>query len=170
MANSVYYGMQIFAFTAIQAIQAILAPALGISAVGLLLLSLLNRYSNIITRIRLLTEEKRKFIKILAEKEDGLPYTDNIRYASIKRQADELLARSGLVRNAVLSLQASIGLFVLASLAIGLDLFAGSETLEGTALIIFLAGMVGVFIGVVFSAIEVYRSFKIILIEVKAED
>ena len=33
-------------FTAIQAIQAILAPALGISAVGLLLLGLLNRYSN----------------------------------------------------------------------------------------------------------------------------
>ena len=162
--------MNVIGFTAIQAIQAILAPALGISAVGLLLLSLLNRYSNIITRIRLLTEERRKFIKVLAEKEDGLPYADNIRYASIRRQTDDLLVRSGLIRNAILSLQASVGLFVLASLAIGLNLFAGSETLEGTALIIFMAGMVGVLVGVVFSAIEVYRSFKIVLIEVKSED
>jgi len=162
--------MNVIGFTAIQAIQAILAPALGISAVGLLLLSLLNRYSNIITRIRLLTEERRKFIKVLAEKEDGLPYADNIRYASIRRQTDDLLVRSGLIRNAILSLQASVGLFVLASLAIGLNLFAGSETLEGTALIIFMAGMVGVLVGVVFSAIEVYRSFKIVQIEVKAED
>ena len=42
--------------TAIQAIQAILAPALGISAVGLLLLGLTNRYSNIVNRIRLLND------------------------------------------------------------------------------------------------------------------
>jgi hypothetical protein len=42
--------------TAIEAIQAILAPALGISAVGLLLLGLYNRYSNIINRIRSLNE------------------------------------------------------------------------------------------------------------------
>jgi len=157
-------------FTAIQAIQAILAPALGISAVGLLLLGLLNRYSNIISRIRLLNEEKRKLTRTLAEKESDVAFTDNFRYLSVRKQTGELLLRSSLIRNSILWLQASAGLFVLASLAIGLNLFVSNDFLEGLALIIFMTGMVGVFIGIVYAAIEVYRSFKIVLIEVKAED
>ena len=58
--------MQEAPVTAIQAIQAILAPALGISAVGLLLLALMNRYSTIVNRIRLLNDEKRRFARHLA--------------------------------------------------------------------------------------------------------
>lgn len=157
-------------FTAIQAIQAILAPALGISAIGLLLLGLLNRYSNIITRIRLLTEEKRKLTRTLAEKASDVAFTDNFRYMSVRKQTGELLLRSSLIRNSILSLQASAGLFVLASLAIGLNLFISNDFLEGLALVIFMTGMIGVFVGIVFAAIEVHRSFKIVLIEVKADD
>ncbi len=162
--------MHIPTYTAIQAIQAILAPALGISAVGLLLLGLLNRYSNLITRIRLLTEERRKLTKMLIEKAGDLPYTDNVRYMSVRKQAEDLVQRCALARNSILSLQASVGMFVLASLAIGLNLFVEADTLESAALVIFMAGMVGVLVGIVFAAIEVYRSFKIVLIEVKAEE
>ncbi len=161
--------MQDAPVTAIQAIQAILAPALGISAVGLLLLALMSRYSTIVNRIRLLNEEKRKFVRQLAEKGE-LAYTDNARYMSIRKQTEELLVRSSLVRNAVLSMQTAVGMFVLSSIAIGLNLFVNSEAFKALPLIVFLVGMVCIMVGVIFAGLEVHRSFKIVLIEVKAEE
>ena len=107
---------------------------------------------------------------MLIEKAGDLPYTDNVRYMSVRKQAEDLVQRCALARNSILSLQASVGMFVLASLAIGLNLFVDADTLESAALVIFMAGMVGVLVGIVFAAIEVYRSFKIVLIEVKAEE
>ena len=155
--------------TAIQAIQAILAPALGISAVGLLLLALMSRYSTIVNRIRLLNDEKRRFARHLAEKGD-LSFTDNNRYMSIRKQTDELLFRSSLVRNAVLSMQTAVAMFVLSSIAIGLNLFATGEVFRILPLIVFIIGMSGILVGIVFAGIEVHRSFKIVLLEAKAEE
>lgn len=167
--KSVHYSMHDAPVTAIEAIQAILAPALGISAVGLLLLALMNRYSNIINRIRLLNEEKRKFTRQLTEK-GTLPYTDNARYMSIRKQTEELLVRSGMVRNAVLSMQTAIAMFVLASIGIGLNLVASSDAFKILPLVVFIVGMICILIGIVFAGFEVHRSFKIVLIEVKAEE
>jgi len=161
--------MQEAPVTAIQAIQAILAPALGISAVGLLLLALMNRYSTIINRIRLLNDEKRRFARHLAEKGD-LTYTDNTRYMSIRKQTEELLVRSSLVRNAVLSMQTAVAMFVISSIAIGLNLFARGDAFRVLPLIVFIIGMIGILVGIVFAGIEVHRSFKIVLLEVKAEE
>jgi hypothetical protein len=154
---------------AIQAIQAMLAPAVGISAVGLLLLGLNSRYSTIINRIRLLNDEKRKYLKLIAESVE-LSYTDNSRYMSVVNQGKELLIRSRLVRNAILSHQTAVALFVLASAGIGVNLFTTSETMRTVPLMLFVIGMLGVFVGVVFSAREVHRSYKIVLIEVTAEE
>lgn len=155
--------------SAIQAIQAILAPALGMSAVGLLLLSLGNRYSSIVNRIRLLNDEKRKYSRQIADKGD-LAYPDNARYMSITRQSAELLLRSRLVRNAILSFQLSIALFVLSSAAIGLNLFTRAEAVQVIPLAIFIVGMLGIFVGILFAAAEIYRSYKIVLIEVRGEE
>jgi hypothetical protein len=155
--------------TAIQAIQAMLAPAVGISAVGLLLLGLNSRYSTIINRIRLLNDEKRKYLKLIGDNFE-LSYTDNSRYMSVTNQGKELLIRSRLVRNAILSLQSSVGLFVLASAAIGVNLFTTSEAMRTVPLMLFVVGMLSVFMGVVFAAREVYRSYNIVLIEVTAEE
>ena len=155
--------------TAIQAIQAILAPALGISAVGLLLLGLSTRYSTIINRIRLLNDERRRLERVLVEKGE-LNYADNMRYASIHRQQEELLIRSRLVRNAILAMQASVALFVLTSAAIGFTLISDAGAIRALPLILFITGMLSVFAGVTFSALEVYRSYRIVLLEVKAEE
>jgi hypothetical protein len=65
----------------ITAIQAILAPALGISATALLMLSISNRFSLTINRIRLLNEERRRYTIKLADKSD-LSYAENIRFSS----------------------------------------------------------------------------------------
>ncbi|MFN0158169.1 MAG: DUF2721 domain-containing protein [Bacteroidota bacterium] len=151
--------------TAIEAIQAILAPALGISAVGLLLLGLNSRYSNIMNRIRLITEERRKYLKLISENVD-LSYSDNLRYMSITNQSGELLVRSRYVRNAILCMQGAVALFVLTSAGIGLNLFLAGAAVEVFPLMVFIAGMLCVFAGIVFAALEVHRSYKIILLEV----
>lgn len=161
--------MQETTVTAIQAIQAILAPAVGISAVGLLLLGLSNRYSTIINRIRLLNHEKRNFSRHLGEKGD-LPYPDNVRFMSIVKQTEEFLIRTRLARDAILSMQVAAALFVLTSVTIAFNLFTSSEYLRAIPLFIFVLGMIAVLIGILFSAVEVYRSYKIILLEVKAEE
>jgi len=153
----------------ILAIQSMLAPALGISAVGLLLLGLNNRYSIIINRIRLLSEERRKYLRYL-QQHDTLEYADNIRFMSVTNQSTELLIRSRLVRNAILSLQSAIALFVLASVTIGVNLFVAAPAMKIIPLWIFVLAMVGVFLGVIYAAREVYRSYRIVLLEAKADD
>jgi hypothetical protein len=161
--------MEQISVTAIQAIQAILAPAVGISAVGLLLLGMSNRYSAIINRIRLLNDEKRKLTKQLGEEHD-LTYTDNARFMNIRKQTEELLVRSRIVRNAILAMQSSIALFVLTSVSIGLSLVSGVVFAGVLPLVLFLTGMIGVFVGIIFAGIDVYRSFNIVLLEATAEE
>ena len=161
--------MQETELTAIQAIQAILAPAIGISAVGLLLLSLSNKYSTIINRIRLLNDERRKFSRQISEKGDLL-YPDNFRFLSITKQREELLLRSRYVRNSILSMLTAIGLFVLTSVMIAFNLFLSSNLLRTIPLLIFITGMITVLVGIAFYGAEVGRSFRIILLEVKGEE
>lgn len=151
----------------IQGIQAMLAPGVGISAVGLLLLGLSNRYSTIINRIRLLNDEKRRYMKVLAEGR-ALEYADNVRFMSVSNQTEGLLRRSWLVRNAILSMQTAIGLFVLTSIGIGISLFTPDPFYRSASLVIFLAAMTAVFVGIVFAGIEVTRSYRIVLVEVKS--
>jgi hypothetical protein len=150
-------------------IQAMLAPALGLSAVGLLLLGLSSRYSVIVNRIRLLNDEKRRFVKTLANGRE-LEYADNVRYMSVRNQTEELLIRSRYVRNAVLSMQTAVGLFVVTSLGIGISLFTNQEVIRDASLIAFLAGMVAVLVGIVNAALEVRRSYRIVLLEVRADE
>jgi hypothetical protein len=155
--------------TAIEAIQAMLAPAVGISAVGLLLLALMNRYSTLVNRIRLLNEEKRRFMKLLADQEE-LNYTDQTRYMSVVNQGKELLLRSTYLRNAILFMQSAIGLFVLTSALIGVNMFVTTEALRDAMLITFIIGMIGVLVGILYSAKDVTRSLRSVLLEIRADD
>jgi hypothetical protein len=155
--------------TSVQAIQTLLAPALGISAVGLLLLSLNNRYSIIINRIRLLNEERRKFVRML-QKEGSLEYSDNNRFMNITKQTEELLVRSRLVRNAILSLQAAMAMFVLTSVAIAVMLITPVGWSGTMTVGIFVLGMLCVLVGILFAVSEVRRSYKIVLLEVRAAE
>jgi hypothetical protein len=155
--------------SAIQAIQAMLAPAVGISAVALLLLGQSNRYSAIINRIRLLNEERRKYARTLSQNRE-LAFADNMRLMSITTQTKELLIRSRYVRNAILWMQGAIGLFVLTSAGIGVNMFLNAEAIRILPLALFVLGMCAVVVGIVFAAMEVFRSYRIVLLEAKAEE
>ncbi|TRZ66118.1 DUF2721 domain-containing protein [bacterium] len=146
-----------------------LAPAVMISACGLLLLSISNRSSSVNTRLRMLNEERRRYhAKIRDGKE--LDYLGTSRLQSILKQINDSLQRLKLVRNVILSYVIGIFLFILTSLIIGAEVIIGSMLLKYIMTITFALGMVCVGIGLVFVLLDTVRGYKIMVIEVKAEE
>jgi len=150
---------------AVQAIQAILAPAIMVSACGLLLLGLLNRYTVIMSRIRALNEERRRLVHSTTPPAEAQP-VEITRLASVIRQLDDLVDRVRLLRNAVMCQVVAVGCFVLSSLLIGLRV-AGPEWLKlAHPLPVFVTGMAVLFAGVVFEGTDVLRAYRTIRLEV----
>ncbi|MFA3784080.1 DUF2721 domain-containing protein [Melioribacteraceae bacterium 4301-Me] len=153
--------------TALQIIQLMLAPAVMISACGLLLLGINNKYSLVVNRIRLLNEEKRRLF--LRVGENPLSTEDNVRLESIAIQIQKLIFRVRLVRNSVLSYTAAVALFVVTSFLLGYSFFANIN-IDILIIIVFLAGMTLVLLGVTFAGWETYKGYEIIDYEVKAHE
>ncbi len=150
---------------AIQAIQGILAPAIMVSACGLLLLGLLNRYATTMSRMRSLNDERRRLATSLAPPAEPVPAAV-ARLASVTRQLAELLDRVRLLRNAVLCQVAAVGCFVLTSLLLGLRVSGPELMLAIHPLPIFLLGMAVLFVGLVFEGTDVARAYKIIKLDI----
>lgn len=155
-------------FNAVQIIQLMLAPAVMINACGLLLLGINNKFSNVVNRIRLLNDEKRKLtIKV----GDKTPETEEIvRLESISKQITSLVIRGNLVKNSVLSFIVAIALFVFTSLLIGVLSLLTIAQMNFLIIVSFLLGMIAVFTGTVFMGLEAKRGYEIILFEVKAHE
>jgi hypothetical protein len=152
----------------IQAIQLILAPGVMISACGLLLLGISNKFTSVLNRIRILTEEKRKIIHNAAERDFLTPEIQRIE--SITRQVAGLLERAQLIRNSVFCYLCAVGLFVVTSLLIGADYFVPMLQLRYLILGMFLGGMVIVFVGVIFGVLDTTKGFNIVKFEVQVDE
>lgn len=152
---------------ALQIIQLMVAPAVMISACGLLLLSLNNRYSMVVNRIRILNEEKRKLMKQFGE---AYSTDDNVRLESLAKQIQFLIARARLVKNSVISYSIAIALFILTSLLLGISSVLSLSKLNYFIIAAFLGGMVSVFSGVLFTVFEARKGFEIIMYEVKSHE
>jgi hypothetical protein len=151
----------------VEVIQLMLAPGLMISACGLLLLAMNNKYSIVVNRIRLLNEEKRRFATKASEKDFN--YEETIRLESIAVQIKKLAFRARLVRNAVLFYTIAVALFVVTSLLIGFKFIFDLERLGSIITLLFLIGMISVLIGVVYAAYETIKGYEIIQLEVKVD-
>jgi hypothetical protein len=152
---------------AVLAIQAILAPALMVSACGLLLLGLLNRYGVVMARVRALNEERRRLERNGATA--AASGAESERHGSVVRQVKDLVDRVRLLRNAVVCQIIGVGCFVLTSLFIGLRV-AGPEILQRlNPLPVFILGMAVVFVGVTFEGFDVVRAYRTIRMEVGEE-
>lgn len=149
--------------TSINVIQAMLAPGLMISACGLLILGMNNKYSMVVGRIRLLNEERRRLKS--AQNMDDL---QRARLESIGIQLKELLHRLRLVRNAVVGYSLAVALFILSSLFIGLRILAGWP--ESVALALFIAGVLSVLAGIFFAASEAVLGYRIVQMEAGERD
>jgi ribose/xylose/arabinose/galactoside ABC-type transport system permease subunit len=152
----------------VEIIQLMLAPGLMISACGLLLLGMNNKYSLIVNRIRLLNEERRKVLRKIDDPE--FSYQENIRFESISTQLAKLAYRVKLVRNAVLSYTIAVALFVITSLLIGFGYLFDITRLNSFITTLFLLGMVSVLCGVIFAAYETYKGYEIVKFEVEIEE
>lgn len=150
-------------------IQFMLAPAVMISACGLLLLGINNRYSSIANRIRLLNDERRRLILKLKDGKE-LDFIESNRLASLKKQLDQLFCRLGYVKNCVVFYSTAIFLFVITSFLIGLDLIFNIQSGTVLMMISFVAGMISVGFGILFALREIIKGHKIIEIEIKAEE
>ncbi|MDD4254543.1 MAG: DUF2721 domain-containing protein [Methanofollis sp.] len=140
-------------------IQTMLAPGLMISACGLLLLGMNNKYSLVLNRIRLLDEEKRRCSRC---GDDAAGHRE-----SVCIQLAELGVRARRERNAILSYSASVAAFVVTSLLIGLSDVQGLPALSLLTILSFLVGMVLVLAGVLFAAQEALMGYEIICIDMK---
>jgi hypothetical protein len=145
----------------VQLIQGMLAPGLMISACGLLLLGMNNKYSLVVNRIRLLNEEKRKIFHQL-----NIDDIDSSRLSNIELQISHLIGRISLVRNAVFSYSLAVALFIVSSILIGVTIKKNTPGFDWLIVAFFYAGMFAVFVGIVFAAIEVWKGYRIVKIEI----
>ncbi len=153
--------------TVIQAIQLMLAPAVMINGCGLLLLSISNKFSSVVNRVRLLNEEKRKLFFRASESNFGAQ--ENQRLESIARQLDRLLQRARMVRNSLLCYSIAVALFVLTSLFIGFDYFVLVIQMKAVIIGSFMAGLVIFFCGVIFAALDTLKGYEIVQYDVVAD-
>jgi hypothetical protein len=141
-----------------------LAPAVMLSACGLFLLGLQNKYSNIINRIRDLNEEKRELELI-----DNPNKFQARRLKSVEKQLVSLLRRAHLDKNSILNIYAGMILFMLSSLSIALKDLGWILKDEIVSLILFLIGTALIFRGTVFAYLEVRISYRVVQLEVEEE-
>ncbi len=152
----------------VEIIQLMLAPGIMISACGLLILGINNKYSLVVNRIRLLNEERRKILAKLGDKYANLE--ENVRLESISKQITALRFRVKLVRNSVLSYTIGVALFVITSLLIGIEYYIGTQELTFLVTSVFLLGMISVLLGVTFGGYETIKGYLIIQLEVKIDE
>lgn len=155
--------------TSTQAIQAIVAPAVMISSMGLFLLGLNNRQVAIFSRIRTLNEEKRHLLRTLFQGQE-LDYCEDIRCLSIESQLSALLKRAWYVRSAIICHTMAVAFFVLTSFAIGLNFLLPNSFTQDVALYFFIIGMFLVLTGVLGLGIDEWIAYSVILIEVKRSE
>ncbi|HEY9810378.1 MAG TPA: DUF2721 domain-containing protein [Halomicronema sp.] len=152
-------------FTATQAIQAILAPAVMISANGLFLLGLNARQTCVFNRIRLLNDEKRKIRRDINQSLDE--HFDNLRCSSIEHQIAVLLRRAWYVRNSLMCCTIAVAFFVLSSFGIGVNFLIAGNWVNNLPLYLFILAMFLVLSGVIFLTIDEFISYYVIMIEVR---
>ena len=152
----------------VEIIQLMLAPGLMISACGLLLLGMNNKYSLVVNRIRLLNEERRKTVH--KTEDNDFKYHENLRLESISMQITKLVYRVKLVRNAVLFYTIAVALFVLTSILIGFGFLSDFTKLNSLIISLFLLGMISVLFGVILAAYETYKGYEIVNFEVKIDE
>lgn len=139
----------------IEIIKGMLAPGIMISACGLLLLGMNNKYSLVVSRIRNLNQEFRNLDKNHVE-----------RKKNISIQIPLLTRRMQLIKNTVWLYTTAVALFILSTLSIGINFITGASHFANIlCMIFFIMAIISVLIGVIYAANEVRLGYKIVNIE-----
>lgn len=143
--------------TIVEIIKGMLAPGILISACGLLLLGMNNKYSLVVNRIRILNSEFRQLDENEAE-----------RRASIRVQLPLLIKRMRFIRNAVWLYTVSIAMFLFTVFMLANYLINGKTQINAfLSLFMMFTAMLSLLLGISYAAREVMLGYKIVLIESK---
>jgi Protein of unknown function (DUF2721) len=145
--------------TVTQTIQLILAPVVMITACSLLLSGLMNRFTRLNDRMRMLSGER--FAALRSARQDaGLSqdYFFDYRLKEIDTQIASSLQRQELLRNPLFLLYCSIATFIADMFVIGVTALLNHALVATLALIVFLIGTGAVFLSVVMAILEIARS------------
>jgi len=146
---------------AARTIQTILAPAVMVSACGLLLLGMQNKYGRINDRLRALARER---LELLPRRGDPL---SDVRLMAIDRQIPDLLLRVRIQHDAVLRLFQAVIAFVADAFIIAASLFVYADALNLLALAVFLVGMALVLWATALAAREIAISTRAVTSEIE---
>lgn len=150
---------------ATEAIQAILAPAVMVSASALFLLGLNARYASTLSRIRSLNDEKRR-LKALQANPENKAFCDIERLLSVESQIHNLIRAAWSIQKSMLCHILAAIFFVLTSLTIGFNFFVPLGVFFQFSLYLFLIGMLLLLTGISFLGIAMFISYPVILMEV----
>ena len=142
--------------TAGKTIQAILAPAVMVTACGLLLNGMLAHYTAINARIRALAAERLRLALATPAAEDEMFARERV--AQIDHQVPMLIRRHRLVHHAILLANTAVVTLILSMFVIGAAALADSGPIGTGALCIFLAGTGCLLASAGFMAVEVRSS------------
>jgi len=143
--------------TIIEIINGMLAPGIMISACGLLLLGMNNKYSLVVNRIRTLNTELRQ-----------LSGNDLSRKQNILAQVPLLIVRMKLIIYAVWFYTIAIAMFIFSVFSIGVHFLLNQNFVINIFLIsFFVIALIAVLLGIFHAAKEVRLGFEILKIETK---
>jgi hypothetical protein len=142
----------------IEFILQMVSPAVMISACGLMLLTLGNKYSRVVDRIRAFTAE----LRALKARDGQLSMADAARKRILDLELPDLFRRGRLVRNAILEFYTAVGLFVICSFFIPLTHLGVPNW---APLTLFCLGMVSVLVATITAWRETSLSFRMLNLE-----
>jgi hypothetical protein len=165
------WGSDLGLAVATRIIQFIIAPVVMVSACGLILNGILARYAQVNDRLRLMVHERWELLRSVGQAAAGsVNVPDPLiaeRLHEIDVQAPQLLGRHHQLRDAVLLVYVALFLFIACMVTIGVAATTGPEWLAAVALAIFFLGNGALLLGVLRTALEVYRSHRVLDFEVK---
>jgi len=147
----------------IEAIQPFLAPAVMISAGGLLCLAQFGRYSAVMAQVRTLDRERMTIFENVNQADPQQREILFRRSDGLEQQAEKILAHTTIVRNALRLLVVGVLLMVLCSLTIGASLLYAP--LGSVAVGVFVSGLIATFAGLCFVLVELGVSMESISFE-----
>ena len=147
----------------IEVIQPFLAPAVMVSAGGLLILAQFARFTAVVAQVRTFNRERLSALKEAERADPGRRELLLQRAQGLEHQAGRVLAHAATVKNALRFLVGGILLMVLCSLTIGASLVFAP--LGVAALALFVLGLASTFAGLCLVLAELRVSLEVIEFE-----
>ena len=148
-------------------IQATIAPAVLISACGLLCLVIQSRYGRVIDRIRIFNREHFELKRSKSSSKYGADYEKRIE--EIKVQVNMLVKRGNYLKLSLFSLFSGILSFILASFVLFSAYLLDVSEIYPIVIATFSAGLLLIIVGVLYAIREVAVSYAAVVHEIKSE-